>query len=291
MTTLPPLGSALSKPPAEPLLHSAPRAEPPAPEPANRELPKPVISEPKPVISEQKPVISEPKPAGLVGASLPSISNLDAPPQPPKEPAPVTAPGFGKPAETAPGLNKPAETATGLNKPVEAAAPGLSAPAFPKPVEVKSVPQTPINDRTPAGGTPRPELDISQEPVQKPESDKPATLPEAKAATSVPKPESSLNGAKEPAPTPAPTPALGQKRKFEDEAESKLEHTEKKAKAEESKAASNGATETAAAPAAEAPAATSAPKKAGRPKKKKTAAPVGQTQRKTRSQGPVEGGL
>ncbi|KHN96113.1 uncharacterized protein MAM_05961 [Metarhizium album ARSEF 1941] len=35
----------------------------------------------------------------------------------------------------------------------------------PRPVEVMSVPETPVNGSTPAGGTPRPELPISEEPA------------------------------------------------------------------------------------------------------------------------------
>ncbi|KAG8417396.1 hypothetical protein J3458_004904 [Metarhizium acridum] len=36
---------------------------------------------------------------------------------------------------------------------------------LPKPVEVMSVPETPVNGSTPAGGTPRPELTISEDPA------------------------------------------------------------------------------------------------------------------------------
>lgn len=35
----------------------------------------------------------------------------------------------------------------------------------PKPVDVTSVPQTPVNNSTPAGGSPRPELEIAPEPA------------------------------------------------------------------------------------------------------------------------------
>ncbi|OAA54623.1 hypothetical protein ISF_08224 [Cordyceps fumosorosea ARSEF 2679] len=340
-SSLPPFGSAPVKPAERPSLFpgSGTHApEPPAaPLPAKiAELPKPVVSEAKQIsetkpieakpvtearpVVEVKPIISEPKPATSAGASLPSISNLDAPPQPPKEsagepPKPATtisgpavpekATGAAAPAAAAPimsTLNKPTEPAPGssaLNKSVEAPAPAaapepamanLSPPSFPRPVEVKSVPDTPVNTGTPAGGTPRPVLDISQEPIQKSEPAQPAPT----SAPEVAKTDSFLNGATEksvpatPTPTQAssvPSTAAGQKRKFEDEADAlKPEHTEKKAKADEP---AKPDSKDGAAPADAAP----APRKVGRPKKSKTPAPVGRTQRKTRSQGPAEASL
>ncbi|TQV93733.1 hypothetical protein IF1G_07465 [Cordyceps javanica] len=300
-TTLPPLGSApINKLPA---VSNARAPEPPAPESAKvTELPKPAVSEPKPASS-------------LAGASLPSISNLDAPPQPPAEPAgdapkSAAATASGSSGITAPAPDKPEATAPA---PAPATA-TLAAPSLPKPVEIKSVPDTPVNTGTPAGGTPRPVLDISQEPIQKSEPEA-VTKPAPTSAQDARKPESSLNGETEkPAPAaPAPTSAAapitapitsgppaptGQKRKFEDDAETpriEAAHADKKAKAEESaKSDANGITEAAAAAAdvatpTPAPASAPAPKKAGRPKKSKTPAPVGKTQRKTRSQGPVEG--
>ncbi|KAM3564011.1 hypothetical protein ARSEF4850_002057 [Beauveria asiatica] len=254
---------------------------------SNKRAPEPPTAPESAKIAElQKPDASEAKPvANAADASLPSVSNLDAPPQPPKD-STVDA----KPAAT----TMPEPTATA----VPAAPPAmvsslLSAPSIPKPVEVKSVPDTPANTGTPAGGTPRPVLDISQEPISKPEaeakSDAPTSVPE------MAKPESASNGASAkpesvttaPAPTPASTTAInGQKRKFEDEADS----AEKKAKVEKpSNPASNGNAGASAAgeDAASAGDSAPAPKKVGRPKKKATPAPVGRTQRKTRSQGAV----
>ena len=51
---------------------------------------------------------------------------------------------------------------------------GASGRLAPKPVEVTSVPETPVNNSTPAGGSPRPELDVLADPV----AEKPKT-PEA----------------------------------------------------------------------------------------------------------------
>jgi hypothetical protein len=61
----------------------------------------------------------------------------------------------------------------------------------PKPVEVTSVPQTPANDGTPAGGTPRPELKIAEEP------EKVGGSPAADTSEPLP-----MAGVQEPAPTP-----------------------------------------------------------------------------------------
>ncbi|EJP63759.1 hypothetical protein CRV24_006271 [Beauveria bassiana] len=275
-STLPPPGSgSISKP-----LYPASNTRAPEPPTAsdsskNAELQKPDASEAKPV-------------ANAADASLPSVSNLDAPPQPPKD-----SNEDAKPAATT--ASEP--TATVVPAAPAAVSALLSAPSIPKPVEVKSVPDTPANTGTPAGGTPRPVLDISQEPISKPEaeakSDAPTSVPE------VAKPESASNGASAkptsvpaaPAPTPAATTAIpglsatnGQKRKFEDEADS----AEKKAKFEEpSKPASNGNAEATGEDAASAGDSAPAPRKVGRPKKKATPAPVGRTQRKTRSQGAV----
>ncbi|KND89411.1 hypothetical protein TOPH_05803 [Tolypocladium ophioglossoides CBS 100239] len=46
------------------------------------------------------------------------------------------------------------------------------AVAAPRPVEIQSVPETPVNGSTPAGGTPRPELKIPEEPAPAKESPK-----------------------------------------------------------------------------------------------------------------------
>ncbi|KAK0387008.1 hypothetical protein NLU13_5322 [Sarocladium strictum] len=74
------------------------------------------------------------------------------------------------------------------------AGPALSAP---KPVEVMSVPDTPINGSTPAAGTPRPELDIPTEKVQKPKDGEAPTSDDPKPAGS-----GVTSGVQEPAPTP-----------------------------------------------------------------------------------------
>ncbi|OAA35461.1 hypothetical protein BBO_08685 [Beauveria brongniartii RCEF 3172] len=278
-STLPPPGSGSISKPLYPASNTRAPEPPTAPESAKiAELQKPDASEAKPV-------------ANAADASLPSVSNLDAPPQPPKD-STVNV----KPAATT--ASEPTATAVPAVPPALVSS-LLSASSIPRPVEVKSVPDTPANTGTPAGGTPRPVLDISQEPISKPEVEAKSDAP-----TSVPgmaKPESASNGASAkpasvtaaPAPTPAATTTIpglsatnGQKRKFEDEADS----AEKKAKFEEpSKPVSNGNAEASAAveDAASAGDSAPAPKKVGRPKKKATPAPVGRTQRKTRSQGAV----
>ncbi|KAM3502445.1 hypothetical protein MY11210_009069 [Beauveria gryllotalpidicola] len=275
-TTLASPGSGSISKPLYPASNTRASEPPTAPESAKiAELPKPDASEAKPV-------------ANAADASLPSVSNLDAPPQPPKE-----STEDAKPAATT--AVEPTTTAVpAAPVPVTSL---LSAPSIPKPVEVKSVPETPANTGTPAGSTPRPELDISQEPISKLEAEAKSSAP-----TSVPevaKPESALNGASEkpasvpaaPAPPPAAATAIpglsatnGQKRKLEDEADP----AEKKAKFEEPlKPASNGNAEASTTGEDAASAGVPAPKKVGRPKKKATPAPVGRTQRKTRSQGAV----
>lgn len=55
----------------------------------------------------------------------------------------------------------------------------------PKPVEVTSVPETPVNTGTPAGGTPRPELNVVEEARQsEPRQDANAILGHQNAAVS-----------------------------------------------------------------------------------------------------------
>ncbi|ODA76820.1 hypothetical protein RJ55_07336 [Drechmeria coniospora] len=179
----------------------------------------------------------------------------------------------------------------------------------PKPVEVQSLPQTPLDGSTPAGGTPRPELKIDEEP---PPADSHQVIP----------------GLFEPAPPPAPPgrddagsvngevvdtlgpgkpstladPAIGDKRKLNDAslADDGAEPspkpavapapapadpdpdtpTDKKAKMDDG--AVDDANDSAPAP-------NAVPGNGGRPKKDKTAPPpVGRTARKTRSQGPAE---
>ncbi|POR37732.1 Uncharacterized protein TPAR_02053 [Tolypocladium paradoxum] len=110
------------------------------------------------------------------------------------------------------------------NKIPDGAGPAVAAP---RPVEIQSVPETPVNGSTPAGGTPRPELKIAEEPSPAKESPKePAfiigvqePLPTTKA--SIPRsepvseltvgnaPTSSLNGETKPAETAAPATHTG----------------------------------------------------------------------------------
>ncbi|OAA35294.1 hypothetical protein NOR_08049 [Metarhizium rileyi] len=63
----------------------------------------------------------------------------------------------------------------------------------PKPVQVMSVPETPVNGSTPAGGTPRPELTIPEDPS--PSAAKPPGEPDIEPVV--------LTGAEEPKATPA----------------------------------------------------------------------------------------
>ncbi|PHH70887.1 hypothetical protein CDD82_6864 [Ophiocordyceps australis] len=167
---------------------------------------------------------------------------------------------------------------------------GPLAAVMPKPVEVTSAPETPVNTSTPAGGTPRPELKIAETTSAptaavngsgKPDDSAPAThtgpeaepvvapvsVMDAAAAPIVPEPGAPVNG--------KPT-TTGNKRKADslaDATDSVSQPTGKKAKTARS-APTNG----------------DMAKKVGRPKKNK-AAPVivGKTARKTRSQGPVDG--
>lgn len=67
----------------------------------------------------------------------------------------------------------------------DGAGPAVSAP---KPVEVKSVPETPANGASPAGATPRPELKIQDEPA---------------AAEDTPQEPTVTTGVTDPKPTPA----------------------------------------------------------------------------------------
>lgn len=182
------------------------------------------------------------------------------------------------------------------NKIADGAGPAVGAP---KPVEVLSVPETPVNGTTPAGGTPKPELDVSEE-VKEPPEEEPTVL----------------TGIKEPEPTPVVSRAdsiieapaangeskmtelsnavqselveeidasVGAKRKLEDidatngdgpieEKAEVNERAEKKAKVDE-KAVTNG----------------ESPPKESKGKKGKRPGPTpGRAARKTRSQGPVE---
>ncbi|KAM0218007.1 hypothetical protein ACHAQD_007207 [Fusarium lateritium] len=185
---------------------------------------------------------------------------------------------------------------------------GLRAP--PKPVEIASVPQTPINNMTPAGGTPRPVLNIEDEPKEIPKNDDENAFLTTDADASAP-PTSAL---KDVSMTDKPTddkPAVingTSKPEVNDVAE--VAAGEKR-KAEEPPAATNGSSDPAAAekssseePAekkarvqdvADEPTATDDAPLDGKQengkaakKDKKVVPSVGKTARKTRSQGPVE---
>ncbi|KAK3187335.1 hypothetical protein K4F52_003966 [Lecanicillium sp. MT-2017a] len=324
-----------------PSIFGEPKQEPPkAPEPEKKDSLPGLFGAPK----QDLPKVAEPPKSD-------TVSSLFGQPKPSDAPKASDMPGlFGKPKPQEPEKapeSKPADNA------------GSAGPAhhLPKPVEVISAPETPMDTGTPAGGTPRPELKIASEPLNKPEQpsvtsgvQEPEPTPKTSVAdaskTSIPNGSDakSSTGAspfafgalqqEEPrAPALATTtaePKLGEKRKFEDD-DKPLEAEAKKPKIDEPPTALGGvngassapasapaaaptASAAAAAPAAAAAApaapaaapaaapkaepapaeaAAPAPKKAGRPKKdkKKPAAPVGRTQRKTRSQGPADAAL
>ncbi|KAJ4314276.1 hypothetical protein N0V84_008979 [Fusarium piperis] len=183
---------------------------------------------------------------------------------------------------------------------------GLNVPA-PKPVEVMSVPETPINNRTPAGGTPRPELNIEEESKEPPKNEdevafittgvETGSAPAVSAPKDAPmtdkpaddKPtEAATNGASKPGSDDVTEAAAGEKRKLSEAAPTtngaspadaeKAEPEERAKKARVDDVADEPtATETA----------TNG--KGTKAKKDKKAPPaVGRTARKTRSQGPVE---
>ncbi|PHH65057.1 hypothetical protein CDD81_3455 [Ophiocordyceps australis] len=175
----------------------------------------------------------------------------------------------------------------------KAATSGPLSAVMPKPVEVTSAPETPVNTSTPAGGTPRPELKIAETtsvPTAavngsgKPDDSAPATHtgPEAEPVVA-PAPVMDDDAAAAAAPIVSEAgavvngkPTTGNKRKADslvDSTDIASQPTGKKAKTARS-AATNG----------------DVAKKVGRPKKNK-AAPVivGKTARKTRSQGPADG--
>jgi hypothetical protein len=172
----------------------------------------------------------------------------------------------------------------------DGAGPALSAP---KPVEVKSVPETPLDNNTPAGGTPRPELNLSgaetpAEPtvttgVQSPKPTATVSAPENGTAEQDVGATSAVNGGSAPAdgslPQPSDSPSNGavgsEKRKLDETTDATNgaapasvgdvdEPADKKVK-------TNGGT----------------PPKAAKIRKDKVS-PPGKTARKTRSQGPVE---
>lgn len=163
-----------------------------------------------------------------------------------------------------------------------------AAPKLPKPVEVVSVPQTPLNNQTPAGGSPRPELKIDEEPEEAPQ--------EAQVILG-PADEADTNGASEDielkdAPA-SDTGSESAKRKLNEEPAVAAVATSN-GDASQEKNGSNGRAGKKArvedVPAA--PARVGRPPangKAGKAKREKKVEPaVGRTARKTRSQGPVE---
>lgn len=183
---------------------------------------------------------------------------------------------------------------------------GLDVPA-PKPVEVMSVPETPINNRTPAGGTPRPELNIEEEPKEPAKNEDEVafitTGVETGSApvTSAPKDaimtdkpaddkptEAATNGASKPSADDVTEAAAGEKRKLGEAAPATngaaLAEAEKAEPEERAKKAR--VEDVSDEPTATEPATNGKGIKAK--KEKKTSPAVGKTARKTRSQGPVE---
>lgn len=215
----------------------------------------------------------------------------------------TTAPTSGAPAPDVP--------APEAQKPAPANGGNLGVPR-PKAVEITSVPQTPLNNQTPVGGSPRPELKIEEEPKEPAEKEEPNVIlgvnePEPVPAVSAPQAdvsvtdtpaEAATNGDSKPAAGDTATAAAGEKRKLDEPAaETKEvatngdarpvedadnsadveERTGKKARVEDVEdepTADDGADD----------------KSAKTKKDKKVALPVsaGKTARKTRSQGPVE---
>ncbi|KAM0262750.1 hypothetical protein ACHAQJ_001544 [Trichoderma viride] len=217
---------------------------------------------------------------------------------------------------------KAPEEAKPLGEPLKIAEAFKLVHQLPRPVEVQSVPETPVNLSTPVNGSPRPELKIPMDPEEpeKPEEEpvvitgieEPLPTPTASVPNSDIGPDSivdkpvtpngesktaemagALQTSNEEDKSEALDTAIGEKRKLaeaptdaaatDEEAAEKdnsddSEPADKKAKIDDGETTTNGG----------------APRKPGRPKKdstktKKTAAPVvGQTARKTRSQGPVE---
>lgn len=229
-------------------------------------------------------------------------------------PAPVLAPSvpesnFTPPSDAPPVPSKPQDEQP--KSALEGAGPAVSAP---KPVEVTSVPETPVNGGTPAGGTPRPELKISEEPQKETPTPKeapvilgPRDLAAGPKEASPPEPitdENAPNGAAIMATASHhETAATGEKRKAEEEEEEKKpsatangngeakpseqdpeERPEKKVKLTDNIA--EKVTEVKEKVEAKAAATKGKP---GRPKKDKNLpTPVGRTERKTRSQGPAQ---
>nr|RBQ83958.1 hypothetical protein FVER53263_10213 [Fusarium verticillioides] len=229
----------------------------------------------------------------------PAIDKVGAP-----EPTAPEAEAGAPTSDTATAPSEPAKPEE--SKPTEGAG-GLSAP--PKPVEVASVPETPVNNMTPAGGTPRPVLNLEEEPKETPKNedenafitDAPTSAPAVSAPKDVPMTDNAaddkpagINGASKPEVNDVAEAAAGEKRKAEEppaatngasdpaptEKSESEERAEKKARVED---------------VADEPTTTENTSPNGKhengkaAKKNKKDTPVaGKTARKTRSQGPVE---
>ncbi|KAF4968756.1 hypothetical protein FSARC_3885 [Fusarium sarcochroum] len=222
----------------------------------------------------------------------------------------------GAPAPTAPEAEAGAPTMDTTSAPSEPAKPeenkptdgagGLSAP--PKPVEVASVPQTPVNYQTPAGGTPRPVLNIEEETKETPKNeDEAAFVTTGVETTSAPavsapkdvsmtdKPaEAGINGDSKPQVNDVADAAAGEKRKAEEvpaatngaTAPAVVEKSESEERAEKKARVEDIADE----PTATEDASPNGKSENGKSAKKdkKPSPSSGKTARKTRSQGPVE---
>ncbi|KPM37185.1 hypothetical protein AK830_g9395 [Neonectria ditissima] len=179
----------------------------------------------------------------------------------------------------------------------------------PKPVEVMSVPQTPINNGTPAGGTPRPELKIDEEVKEKPKEEEAVVIlglqePESTPVDSEPKDSEAMdtepitdkltevatNGSSKDVEMTGALPssdssesASGEKRKLDDEPS-----TTNGEASEDDKSGSDGRSDKKAR-VEDVPDQPATNGKSKAKREKKSAIPVaGRTARKTRSQGPVE---
>lgn len=101
---------------------------------------------------------------------------------------------------------------------------------LPKPVEVLSVPETPVNGSTPAGGTPRPELNLTEEPAPPtPEALKePVIEPVVMTGVEEPKPSpvASVPDEKPAAPAEELKPALEQSKPVMEESKPIADPTE-----------------------------------------------------------------
>ncbi|KAK5996725.1 hypothetical protein PT974_02065 [Cladobotryum mycophilum] len=202
-------------------------------------------------------------------------------------------------------------------KPIEAkmtdAPASAAAHIIPKPVEIQSVPETPVKEGSPANGSPQPELNISMETDEAEKSNQGDEVPPG-VLEPLPTPTASIPSTDEPiteiTPNGVPKPAemtgalqtedsekrsestetgTGEKRKLDDstgddesdeqsqekQGTDEIERADKKIKVDAAaETKTNGGTTKG---------------KPGRPRKDKSAPPiVGRTARKTRSQGPVE---